>query len=67
MRGSIVVFDAQARLTVGHAKAMLAIKDHAAQLLTADQIIRRLAERRLIATVWTAVAERSADTALDSS
>ncbi|MES2922327.1 MAG: ParB/RepB/Spo0J family partition protein [Verrucomicrobiota bacterium] len=32
---------AQARLTVGHAKAILAIKDHDNQLLIADQIIRR--------------------------
>ena len=32
---------AQARLTVGHAKAILAIKDNATQLLIADQIIRR--------------------------
>ncbi len=32
---------AQARLTVGHAKAILAIKDHETQLLAADQIIRR--------------------------
>ncbi len=32
---------AQARLTVGHAKAILAIKDQDSQLLIADQIIRR--------------------------
>jgi ParB family chromosome partitioning protein len=32
---------AQARLTVGHAKAILAIKDQDSQLLAADQIIRR--------------------------
>jgi ParB family chromosome partitioning protein len=32
---------AQARLTVGHAKAVLAIKDHETQLLATDQIIRR--------------------------
>jgi ParB family chromosome partitioning protein len=32
---------AQARLTVGHAKAILAIKDHATQLLASDQVIRR--------------------------
>ncbi len=32
---------AQARLTVGHAKAILAIKDHDNQLLIADQVIRR--------------------------
>ena len=32
---------AQARLTVGHAKAILAIKDHETQLLAADQVIRR--------------------------
>ena len=33
---------AQARLTVGHAKAVLAIKDHDTQLLVADRIIRGL-------------------------
>ena len=32
---------AQARLTVGHAKAVLAIKDHDSQLLIADQIVRK--------------------------
>ncbi len=32
---------AQARLTVGHAKAILSIKDQDTQLLAADQIIRR--------------------------
>ena len=32
---------AQARLTVGHAKAILALKDQDTQLLVADQIIRR--------------------------
>jgi ParB family transcriptional regulator, chromosome partitioning protein len=31
---------AQGRLTVGHAKAVLAIKDHDSQLLAADRIIR---------------------------
>jgi ParB family chromosome partitioning protein len=32
---------AQARISVGHAKAILAIKDHPTQLLAADQVIRR--------------------------
>ena len=32
---------AQARLSVGHAKAILSIKDHASQLLASDQILRR--------------------------
>jgi ParB family chromosome partitioning protein len=32
---------AQGRISVGHAKAVLAIKDHPTQLLAADQIIRR--------------------------
>lgn len=32
---------AQGRLTVGHAKAILAIKDHQGQVLASDQIIRR--------------------------
>ena len=37
----VQMFVAQTRLTVGHAKAILAIKDKDAQLLAADQIIRR--------------------------
>ena len=32
---------AHARITVGHAKAILSIKDHDTQLLAADQVIRR--------------------------
>jgi ParB family transcriptional regulator, chromosome partitioning protein len=32
---------AQGRISVGHAKAILAIKDHETQLLVADQVIRR--------------------------
>jgi ParB family chromosome partitioning protein len=32
---------AQGRLTVGHAKAILSIKDHDGQLLASDQVIRR--------------------------
>lgn len=32
---------AQGRLTVGHAKAILAVKDHPSQLLIADQVIRK--------------------------
>ncbi len=32
---------AQGRLSVGHAKALLAIKDHERQLLTSDQVIRK--------------------------
>ena len=32
---------AQGRLTVGHAKAILSIKDHDTQLLASDQVIRR--------------------------
>jgi len=32
---------AQGRLTVGHAKAILALKDQASQLLIADQVIRK--------------------------
>ncbi|MEN9974945.1 MAG: hypothetical protein RLZZ282_951 [Verrucomicrobiota bacterium] len=37
----IQVFVAQGRLTVGHAKAVLSIKDRDAQLLAADQVMRR--------------------------
>ena len=32
---------AHGRITVGHAKVILALKDHATQLLAADQVIRR--------------------------
>jgi ParB family transcriptional regulator, chromosome partitioning protein len=32
---------AQGQITVGHAKAVLSIKDHAGQLLVSDQVIRR--------------------------
>jgi len=32
---------AQAQITVGHAKAILSIKDHGSQLLASDQVIRR--------------------------
>ena len=37
----IQVFVAQGRITVGHAKAILSIKDQERQLLMADQILRR--------------------------
>jgi ParB family chromosome partitioning protein len=32
---------AQGQITVGHAKAILSIKDHASQLLASEQVIRR--------------------------
>jgi ParB family chromosome partitioning protein len=37
----IQLFVAQGRITVGHAKAILSIKDHACQLLATDQVMRR--------------------------
>ena len=37
----VQVLVAQGQLTVGHAKAVLSIKDHDGQLLASDQIIRR--------------------------
>ena len=37
----IQILVAQTRLSVGHAKAILSIKDHDTQLLAADQVIRR--------------------------
>jgi ParB family chromosome partitioning protein len=37
----IQLFVAQGRITVGHAKAILSIKDRDSQLLAADQVIRR--------------------------
>ncbi|MFN6045524.1 MAG: ParB/RepB/Spo0J family partition protein, partial [Verrucomicrobiota bacterium] len=41
LHADVQLLVAQGRLTVGHAKAVLAIKDHAEQLLVSDQIIRR--------------------------
>jgi ParB family chromosome partitioning protein len=41
LHGDIQQFLAQGRLTVGHAKAILAIKKPDSQLLAADQVIRR--------------------------
>jgi ParB family chromosome partitioning protein len=41
LHSDVQLLVAQARLSVGHAKAILSIKDHEAQLLAADQILRR--------------------------
>jgi len=41
LHGNVQLLVAQARLSVGHAKAILSIKDHDAQQLAADQVIRR--------------------------
>lgn len=41
LHSDVQMLVAQARLTVGHAKAILAIKDQDSQLLVADQIIRK--------------------------
>jgi len=41
LHSDVQMLVAQARLTVGHAKAILSIKDQDSQLLVADQIIRR--------------------------
>ncbi|MFZ9941603.1 MAG: ParB/RepB/Spo0J family partition protein [Luteolibacter sp.] len=41
LHADVQLLVAQGRLTVGHAKAVLSIKDHASQLLVSDQIIRR--------------------------
>ena len=41
LHADVQLLVAQGRLTVGHAKAVLSIKDHAEQLLVSDQIIRR--------------------------
>jgi ParB family transcriptional regulator, chromosome partitioning protein len=41
LHSDVQLLVAQSRLTVGHAKAILAIKDQDTQLLVADQIIRR--------------------------
>ncbi len=41
LHSDVQMLVAQVRLTVGHAKAILAIKDHDSQLLVADQVIRR--------------------------
>ena len=41
LHSDVQMLVAQVRLTVGHAKAILAIKDQDSQLLVADQVIRR--------------------------
>ncbi len=41
LHGDVQLLVAQARLSVGHAKAILSLKDQDAQLLAADQILRR--------------------------
>jgi ParB family chromosome partitioning protein len=41
LHGDVQLLVAQGRLTVGHAKAILSIKDQDTQLLASDQIIRR--------------------------
>jgi len=41
LHGDVQALVAQGRLTVGHAKAILSIKDQDTQLLAADQILRR--------------------------
>lgn len=41
LHADVQLLVAQGRLTVGHAKAVLSIKDYAGQLLVSDQIIRR--------------------------
>jgi ParB family chromosome partitioning protein len=41
LHSDVQMLVAQARLTVGHAKAILAIKDQDTQLLISDQVIRR--------------------------
>ena len=41
LHGDVQLLVAQARLSVGHAKAILSIKDRDAQLLASDQVIRR--------------------------
>ncbi len=41
LHGDVQMLVAQGRLTVGHAKAILSIKDQDSQLLASDQIIRR--------------------------
>jgi ParB family chromosome partitioning protein len=41
LHSDVQLLVAQARLTVGHAKAILALKDQESQLLIADQVIRK--------------------------
>jgi ParB family chromosome partitioning protein len=41
LHADVQLLVASGRMTVGHAKAVLSIKDHAGQLLVSDQIIRR--------------------------
>jgi ParB family chromosome partitioning protein len=41
LHGDVQMLVAQGQITVGHAKAILSIKDHDNQLLVSDQVIRR--------------------------
>ncbi len=41
LHGDVQLLVAQARLSVGHAKAILSLKDQDAQLLAADQVLRK--------------------------
>jgi ParB family chromosome partitioning protein len=65
LHGDVQMLVAQGRLTVGHAKAILAIKDQDNQLLASDQIIRRQltvrATEKLAQTFLDGSAEKSAD------
>ena len=66
LHSDVQMLVAQARLTVGHAKAVLAIKDQDTQLLVADQIIRRhltvRATEKLTQSFLTGNSQESGDT-----
>ena len=65
LHSDVQMLVAQGRITVGHAKAILAIKDQDSQLLAADQIIRRQltvrATEKLAQTFLNGSTQESAD------
>lgn len=62
LHNDVQMLVAQGRLSVGHAKAVLSIKDHPTQLLAADQILRRqLTVRAAEKLAQTFTAESHAD------
>jgi ParB family chromosome partitioning protein len=67
LHADVQLLVAQGRLTVGHAKAVLSIKDHAEQLLVSDQIIRRQLTVRAAEKLSQSIANGSKGSGADGS
>lgn len=67
LHADVQLLVAQGRLTVGHAKAVLSIKDHAGQLLVSDQIIRRQLTVRAAEKLSQSIANGSNGSGVDGS